>query len=77
MRKPSTTVLVSSRTISPRTRHLAWERARKALNAAFETPLDEGLAYENALGKQLDDTHDYTEGFTARLEDREPEFEGR
>jgi enoyl-CoA hydratase/carnithine racemase len=53
------------------------ERARKALNAALETPLDEGLAYENALGKQLDDTHDYTEGFTARLEDREPEFEGR
>jgi len=56
---------------------LGMERARKALNAALEIPLDEGLAYENALGKQLDDTHDYTEGFTARLEDREPEFEGR
>jgi len=53
------------------------ERAREALNAALEMPLDDGLAYERALGEQLDDTHDYTEGFTARLEGREPEFEGR
>ena len=56
---------------------LGMERARTALNAALEMPLDEGLAYEQALGAQLDDTHDYTEGFTARLEGREPEFEGR
>ncbi|WP_226482699.1 enoyl-CoA hydratase/isomerase family protein [Natrinema amylolyticum] len=56
---------------------LGMENARKALNAALEMPLDEGLAYEQALGSQLDDTYDYTEGFSARLEDREPEFEGR
>ncbi|MFB6172966.1 MAG: enoyl-CoA hydratase/isomerase family protein [Haloarculaceae archaeon] len=56
---------------------LGMERARKALNAALEMPIDESLEYESALGSQLDDTHDYTEGFTARLEDREPEFEGR
>ncbi|MDF9747801.1 enoyl-CoA hydratase/isomerase family protein [Natrinema salsiterrestre] len=56
---------------------LGMERAREALNAALEMPLDDGLAYERALGEQLDDTHDYTEGFTARLEGREPEFEGR
>lgn len=56
---------------------LGLENAKLALNAALETPLDEGLAYERALGQQLDDTHDYTEGFTARLEGREPEFEGR
>ncbi|APX97175.1 enoyl-CoA hydratase/isomerase family protein [Natronorubrum daqingense] len=56
---------------------LGMEHARKALNAALEMPLEEGLAYERALGTQLDDTHDYTEGFSARLEDRKPEFEGR
>lgn len=56
---------------------LGMERARLALNAALEMPLDEGLSYERSLGQQLDDTYDYTEGFTARLEDREPEFEGR
>ncbi|ELY50380.1 enoyl-CoA hydratase/isomerase family protein [Natronolimnohabitans innermongolicus] len=56
---------------------LGMENARKALNAALDVPLDEGLAYERALGNQLDDTHDYTEGFTARIEGREPEFEGR
>ncbi|OLZ39172.1 enoyl-CoA hydratase [Natrinema saccharevitans] len=56
---------------------LGMERAREALNAALEMPLDDGLAYERTLGAQLDDTHDYTEGFTARLEGREPEFEGR
>lgn len=56
---------------------LGMENARKALNAALEMPLDEGLAYEQALGNQLDNTRDYTEGFSARLEDREPEFEGR
>ena len=56
---------------------LGMERARKALNAALEMPLDESLAYERALGEPLADTRDYTEGFTARIEGREPEFEGR
>lgn len=56
---------------------LGMQQARKALNAAFDLPLERGLEYEQELAAQLDDTHDYVEGFTARLEDREPEFEGR
>jgi enoyl-CoA hydratase/carnithine racemase len=56
---------------------LGMQRAKRALNAAPETPLDEGLALERALAEQLDHTHDYREGFDARIEGREPEFEGR
>lgn len=52
-------------------------RAKRALNAALETPLDEGLQLERALGRQLDDTDDYREGFDARIEGRKPRFEGR
>ena len=56
---------------------LGLRNAKRALDAALETPLDEGLALERALGRELDDTADYREGFDARLEGREPEFEGR
>lgn len=56
---------------------LGMANAMVALNAAFETGLDEGLALEAALGRELDDTEDYHEGFSARIEDREPTFEGR
>jgi enoyl-CoA hydratase/carnithine racemase len=55
---------------------LGLQNAKQALNAALETPLDEGLALERALGRELDDTADYREGFDARLEGREPEFQG-
>jgi enoyl-CoA hydratase/carnithine racemase len=55
---------------------LGMKKARQMLNSALEMPLDEGLALESALGEQTVDTHDYAEGFTARLEDREPEFRG-
>jgi enoyl-CoA hydratase/carnithine racemase len=55
---------------------LGMERARKMLNSAFDMPLEEGLELESALGEQLIDTDDYEEGFTARLEGRDPEFEG-
>ncbi|WP_436342999.1 enoyl-CoA hydratase/isomerase family protein [Natronorubrum sp. FCH18a] len=55
---------------------LGLRNAKKALNAAFEMPLEQGLAYERQLGYELDDTDDYREGFEARLEDREPEFRG-
>jgi enoyl-CoA hydratase/carnithine racemase len=55
---------------------LGLRNAKQALAAALETPLDEGLALERALGRELDDTADYREGFDARLEGREPEFEG-
>jgi enoyl-CoA hydratase len=56
---------------------LGMERAKRALNGALDTPLETGLEFERALGRELDDTRDYHEGFDARLEGREPEFEGR
>lgn len=55
---------------------LGLRNAKTALNAALETPLERGLELERSLGKQLDDTRDYREGFEARIEDREPEFHG-
>lgn len=56
---------------------LGLARARQLLNAAQDVPLDEGLRLESARGAELVGTHDYNEGFTARLEGRDPEFEGR
>lgn len=56
---------------------LGMERAKQALNAAPEIPLDEGLQLERALGRELDSTDDYREGFEARIESRSPSFEGR
>lgn len=56
---------------------LGLRNAKRALNASLEMPLQEGLTYERALGKQLDDTRDYREGFKARIEDREPDFHGK
>jgi enoyl-CoA hydratase/carnithine racemase len=56
---------------------LGVQQARKALDAAFDRPVEEGLAYEQELAEGLYDTHDYAEGFEARVEGREPEFEGR
>jgi len=56
---------------------LGMERAKVALNAALDTPLDEGLRFERALGQEIYGTSDMQEGFEARLEGREPEFEGR
>ncbi|MFB6205612.1 MAG: enoyl-CoA hydratase/isomerase family protein [Haloglomus sp.] len=55
---------------------LGLRNAKRALAAALETPLDEGLELERALGEELYDTADYREGFAARLEGREPEFQG-
>ena len=55
---------------------LGLRNAKRALNAALETPLEAGLELERSLGRELDDTRDYREGFDAHLEDREPEFRG-
>ncbi|WP_408959614.1 enoyl-CoA hydratase/isomerase family protein [Natrinema sp. 74] len=55
---------------------LGLRNGKRALNAAFEMSLEQGLEYERRLGHELDDTHDYREGFEARLEDREPAFRG-
>jgi enoyl-CoA hydratase/carnithine racemase len=56
---------------------LGMAKAKTALDAALETPLDEGLELERTLGASLDDTEDYHQAFSARIEGREPEFEGR
>lgn len=56
---------------------LGMQYARQCLNAAHDMPLDEGLALESTLGNQLVHTDDYTEGFTARLEGRNPNFKGK
>ncbi|MFC4436810.1 MULTISPECIES: enoyl-CoA hydratase/isomerase family protein [Natrialbaceae] len=53
---------------------LGLENGKRALNAALEMPLEQGLQFERALGRELDDTDDYREGFEARLEEREPQF---
>lgn len=55
---------------------LGLRNAKRALNAAGDVPLERGLELERTLGRELDDTHDYREGFEARLEDRDPEFKG-
>jgi enoyl-CoA hydratase/carnithine racemase len=56
---------------------LGVERAIEALNHAGDVPLEDGLRIEQYLSKDLYDTHDAQEGFAARIEGREPEFEGR
>jgi enoyl-CoA hydratase/carnithine racemase len=56
---------------------LGMARARGLLEDAFDVPLERGLQLERQLGKELVHTDDYDEGFAARLEGREPEFEGR
>ena len=56
---------------------LGMTRAKRALDAAFETGLEEGLELERELAAEIEDTRDYREGFEARLEGRDPEFEGR
>lgn len=55
---------------------LAMAKGKKALDAALDMPLEEGLALELAWGREIDDTADYREGFEARIEDRDPEFVG-
>ncbi|MWG34242.1 enoyl-CoA hydratase/isomerase family protein [Halomarina oriensis] len=56
---------------------LGMERALRAFGHAFEVPLDAGLDVEASLSAPLYDTHDHHEGFSARIEGRDPEFEGR
>jgi enoyl-CoA hydratase/carnithine racemase len=56
---------------------LGLTRAKRALDLAPETELATGLEHERTLAAELDDTHDYHEGFEARVEHREPSFEGR
>jgi enoyl-CoA hydratase len=55
---------------------LGMANAKQALDAALDVPLQKGLELERAIGRELDSTHDYAEGFSARIEGREPEFRG-
>lgn len=55
---------------------LGLESGKRALNEAFDRPLEDGLAFERELGRELDDTRDYREGFDARIEGRDPDFVG-
>jgi enoyl-CoA hydratase/carnithine racemase len=56
---------------------LGMSRAKRALDAAFETSLEEGLELERELAAEIEDSRDYREGFEAHLGGRDPEFEGR
>lgn len=56
---------------------LGIERALEAFNHALDVPLERGLDVEGYLASDLYATRDRKEGFEARIEGREPEFEGR
>ncbi|MFD1513736.1 enoyl-CoA hydratase/isomerase family protein [Halomarina rubra] len=55
---------------------LGMERALRAFDHALDVPLEDGLDVEGYLAAPLYDTHDHEEGFGARIEGRDPEFEG-
>jgi enoyl-CoA hydratase/carnithine racemase len=56
---------------------LCLERALTGFSHTLDVPLEDSLDIERYLSEQLNDTHDRHEGFMARREGREPEFEGR
>jgi enoyl-CoA hydratase len=56
---------------------LGMTAALEAFDHAFDVPLEEGLDRERDLAAPLYDTRDCAEGFAARIEGRDPEFEGR
>lgn len=56
---------------------LGVQKAKRALNHAGDVPLEDGLRIERYLTTDLYSSEDAREGFAARMEGREPEFEGR
>lgn len=56
---------------------LAVQAAKRCIHAAREMDLQAGAAYETSQGGLLFETQDKTEGMTAFLEKRPPEFRGR
>jgi enoyl-CoA hydratase len=51
--------------------------AKRAVNAAFEFPLREGLAFEHSLTVEAFSTQDRMEGLRAFVEKRDPKFTGK
>lgn len=58
----------------PRTAAMA---IKESVNAAYETPMSQGLIQEKRLFQSLFATDDQIEGITAHLESRTPHFRGR
>jgi enoyl-CoA hydratase/carnithine racemase len=56
---------------------LGLEQALKAFNHTTDVPFEDSLEIERYLSEEISDTRDRHEGFRARREGREPEFEGR
>ena len=52
-------------------------RVAQAVNAAFEKPLREGMAYEKELFLEAFASEDGQEGVQAFMEKRKPDFKGR
>lgn len=55
----------------------AAQMAKETVNAAFETPLQQGLQFERRLFHSLFSTEDQTEGMKAFTEKRTPEWKHR
>jgi len=51
--------------------------AKRALNGAFEQPLDQGLAWEGECYRGVIHTEDRTEGLKAFSEKRKPDYKGK
>ena len=51
--------------------------AKRALNGAFEQPLDEGLVWEGDCYRGVIHTEDRTEGLKAFSEKRKPDYKGK
>jgi len=65
----ATTIARHSRAITP--------YAKRAVNAADEYPLAQGLAFEHRLTVEAFDTYDRVEGLRAFAQKRAPQFQGR
>ena len=65
------------RFIAPDGPSLAAGRIKRALQAASEAPLEQGLALERELSAYLVSTEDAAEGLSAYLEKRKPHFVGK
>ncbi|MDO4898273.1 MAG: enoyl-CoA hydratase [Rothia sp. (in: high G+C Gram-positive bacteria)] len=70
------TALEMAETIAGKSKFVA-QVCKEAVNAAFETTLAQGIAFERRTFHALFSTHDQKEGMAAFVEKRDPKFEGR